>query len=73
MSRDNFHNRVLLDYFNVVFLHISAAKSRPRTNVDDLYKKAFDTMNEYMERKETRINKKASSVDSGFEPKKIKL
>jgi hypothetical protein len=53
--------------------HISAAKSRPRWNVEDLYKKAFDTMNEYMERKETRINKKVASVDSGHEPKKIKL
>jgi hypothetical protein len=46
--------------------------------VEDLYKKSFDNMPEYMERKENRIIKKENKTlkaktDSEPEAKKIKL
>jgi hypothetical protein len=61
--------------FNL-FFRIIAAKNTQSPNIDDLFKKWFDNVNEYMERKVTRINNKSDksqTISSEPEPKKIKL
>jgi hypothetical protein len=57
-----------------VFFNVSAAKSCHRPKTDDLYKKWFDNVGEYLEKKEQRIKSKlVKSSGDEVEAKKIKL